>query len=191
MLGLNKLQITPTLVTQLCDIDEFKGYWRAMDKHTTGLNLLNNFAKYGAEFNTILSELKDHPISTKNIKALHGNQNYKATDNQLLITNETNDLVGILDTAPPDQVEPLLEKLTDWVNEALDKQSLHPLLIIAAFTGIFLQISPFEKDNRKLASIWAQILMLKSGYDYAPYICLLYTSPSPRDQRGSRMPSSA
>ena len=25
----------------------------------------------------------------------------------------------------------------------------------------------------------------------APYGCLLYTSPSPRDQRGSRMPSSA
>ena len=24
-----------------------------------------------------------------------------------------------------------------------------------------------------------------------PKICLLYTSPSPRDQRGSRMPSSA
>ena len=23
------------------------------------------------------------------------------------------------------------------------------------------------------------------------YVCLLYTSPSPRDQRGSRMPSSA
>ena len=27
--------------------------------------------------------------------------------------------------------------------------------------------------------------------DYMVYICLLYTSPSPRDQRGSRMPSSA
>ena len=27
--------------------------------------------------------------------------------------------------------------------------------------------------------------------DAPPYICLLYTSPSPRDQRGSRMPSSA
>ena len=25
----------------------------------------------------------------------------------------------------------------------------------------------------------------------ADYVCLLYTSPSPRDQRGSRMPSSA
>ena len=26
---------------------------------------------------------------------------------------------------------------------------------------------------------------------FQPYTCLLYTSPSPRDQRGSRMPSSA
>ena len=26
---------------------------------------------------------------------------------------------------------------------------------------------------------------------YNPSTCLLYTSPSPRDQRGSRMPSSA
>ena len=37
---------------------------------------------------------------------------------------------------------------------------------------------------------------LVSGYEYdhkvaEVKICLLYTSPSPRDQRGSRMPSSA
>ena len=32
---------------------------------------------------------------------------------------------------------------------------------------------------------------LKSGSKYHYKICLLYTSPSPRDQRGSRMPSSA
>ena len=34
----------------------------------------------------------------------------------------------------------------------------------------------------------------EAGLDYKdikPYFCLLYTSPSPRDQRGSRMPSSA
>ena len=29
------------------------------------------------------------------------------------------------------------------------------------------------------------------GAAHLPGICLLYTSPSPRDQRGSRMPSSA
>ena len=30
-----------------------------------------------------------------------------------------------------------------------------------------------------------------AGYDDAPYGCLLYTSPSPRDRQRSRMPSSA
>ena len=29
------------------------------------------------------------------------------------------------------------------------------------------------------------------GFGITLYVCLLYTSPSPRDQRGSRMPSSA
>ena len=35
-----------------------------------------------------------------------------------------------------------------------------------------------------------QVAAWNSG-DIEGYICLLYTSPSPRDQRGSRMPSSA
>ena len=34
-------------------------------------------------------------------------------------------------------------------------------------------------------------LNMREGYDHSYYFCLLYTSPSPRDQRGSRMPSSA
>ena len=33
--------------------------------------------------------------------------------------------------------------------------------------------------------------LLKKDETDLGYICLLYTSPSPRDQRGSRMPSSA
>ena len=31
----------------------------------------------------------------------------------------------------------------------------------------------------------------EAGLDSRPYTCLLYTSPSPRDKRQSRMPSSA
>ena len=33
--------------------------------------------------------------------------------------------------------------------------------------------------------------MKDMGYDVSNYTCLLYTSPSPRDKRQSRMPSSA
>ena len=42
--------------------------------------------------------------------------------------------------------------------------------------------------------VCAQMIHLESenpDRDINIYICLLYTSPSPRDQRGSRMPSSA
>ena len=36
-----------------------------------------------------------------------------------------------------------------------------------------------------------QVLDISNGWDVLTTGCLLYTSPSPRDQRGSRMPSSA
>ena len=36
-----------------------------------------------------------------------------------------------------------------------------------------------------------KVIIVAVGGFIVPYACLLYTSPSPRDQRGSRMPSSA
>ena len=38
---------------------------------------------------------------------------------------------------------------------------------------------------------WAMVDYPKIDFQDMYYYCLLYTSPSPRDQRGSRMPSSA
>ena len=40
-----------------------------------------------------------------------------------------------------------------------------------------------QERNTEIATLSSNVAMLQS--------CLLYTSPSPRDQRGSRMPSSA
>ena len=45
----------------------------------------------------------------------------------------------------------------------------------------------FEEISRQVETYPAWVLALLGGVGY----CLLYTSPSPRDQRGSRMPSSA
>ena len=57
-------------------------------------------------------------------------------------------------------------------------------------------IDPDVFLNARLAPdmhpLYKQVLMVCDLAKMAPYrICLLYTSPSPRDQRGSRMPSSA
>ena len=46
---------------------------------------------------------------------------------------------------------------------------------------------PLIWDN---LAYWAQLILLIVTTTFLIY-CLLYTSPSPRDQRGSRMPSSA
>ena len=38
---------------------------------------------------------------------------------------------------------------------------------------------------------YSTVTLLTAKNEWESRICLLYTSPSPRDQRGSRMPSSA
>ena len=66
-------------------------------------------------------------------------------------------------------------------------------------TGMtFRWISIFFEDNmasynwaKHVGFVFVRTIMV-SEFFFAWYIgCLLYTSPSPRDQRGSRMPSSA
>ena len=45
-----------------------------------------------------------------------------------------------------------------------------------------------KKELQSILNLYAKMVSNGSWKDYS---CLLYTSPSPRDQRGSRMPSSA
>ena len=73
--------------------------------------------------------------------------------------------------------------LTDRVNlTILDEQ--YQYMVTYSIFGEILKIEcPFLK-----LPVNAQ--KLTKGKDTEKY-CLLYTSPSPRDQRGSRMPSSA
>ena len=79
-----------------------------------------------------------------------------------------------------------------WVNDLSDNkhrgQALSIYMIVSmsgsAFGQLFLNISSPETATLfMLVSILISISLVP--------ICLLYTSPSPRDQRGSRMPSSA
>ena len=54
--------------------------------------------------------------------------------------------------------------------------------------GLMAELGSHQLDA---ASIFISALAQKPGEHVHPLSCLLYTSPSPRDQRGSRMPSSA
>ena len=47
------------------------------------------------------------------------------------------------------------------------------------------------EEGRKYIKVWSYLMTGGERTSGRSCCCLLYTSPSPRDQRGSRMPSSA
>jgi Fic family protein len=63
-------------------------------------------------------------------------------------------------------------ELVEWVNEALDQQQLHPLLVTAIFIVVFLEIHPFQDGNGRLSRVLTTLLLLRSGYAYVPYSSL-------------------
>ena len=71
--------------------------------------------------------------------------------------------------------------------EGLEKDSGHPSVEdFRSQSAKTLIIDPTESDDEELTQSGSSV-----PTDEHLEICLLYTSPSPRDQRGSRMPSSA
>ena len=51
-------------------------------------------------------------------------------------------------------------------------------------------VKAFQKNLEEYLQV-KHVIPCANGTDSLQIACLLYTSPSPRDQRGSRMPSSA
>ncbi|MFK7839319.1 MAG: Fic family protein [Bdellovibrionales bacterium] len=186
MLGINAIHITPEVLRQVSSIDEFKGLWTGLDKHTTGLHLLGDVADYGAKFEAVLKPLKDQPITSDIVRILHANQmgekgqsDFRHVDLDLALPNSKSP-TGHIHTAISEDIEPLLAKLCGWVNESLDRGTLHPLLVAAVFMSVFLQIAPFQAGNIRVVRFLLILILLKAGYTYAPYVSLA----SIMDERG-------
>jgi len=62
-----------------------------------------------------------------------------------------------------------MKELIGWTRTALNEQSLHPLLVIAIFTVVFLEIHPFQDGNGRLSRVLTTLLLMRSGYAYVPY----------------------
>ena len=65
-----------------------------------------------------------------------------------------------------------MAELTLWVNDERKKEHLHPLLIIAIFVVVFLEIHPFQDGNGRLSRVLTTLLLLQTGYAYVPYSSL-------------------
>ncbi len=63
-----------------------------------------------------------------------------------------------------------MQELVEWTQAALKKNTQHPLVVIANFLVEFLAIHPFQDGNGRLARILTNLLLLRCGYAYAPYV---------------------
>lgn len=98
---------------------------------------------------------------------------YKTNANSVAAFDENGVQIGIVfETATPFDTPHLMAELLAWVNDEREKAVLHPLLIIAIFVVVFLEIHPFQDGNGRLSRVLTTLLLLQAGYTYVPYSSL-------------------
>ena len=94
-------------------------------------------------------------------------------------------LIGVLVTHFP-EIQALFNRIWEEIDKGLEPGVVSGLNVM----GHTAQFSPeFIKEIQNKHD--KAIIALEQKFNADGEVCLLYTSPSPRDQRGSRMPSSA
>ena len=63
-----------------------------------------------------------------------------------------------------------MRELTEWTSDALENKKYHPLLTISNFLVEFLNIHSFIDGNGRISRVLTNLLLLKNGYEYMPYI---------------------
>jgi Fic family protein len=142
-------------------------------------------AGYAELMEVVFSSWQDIPFNENHIKQLHQTLlrhsekdarhrgQYKTNTNNVAAFDESGVQIGIVfETASPFDTPRLMTELVDWVVREREQAQLHPLLIIAIFVVVFLEIHPFQDGNGRLSRVLTTLLLLQEGYAYMPYSSL-------------------
>lgn len=96
---------------------------------------------------------------------------YKKKENKVHMIDATGNSVDILfDTTPAYLTPKEMQELVEWTQGSLTEKKHHPLLVAGNFLVEFLQIHPFQDGNGRLSRVLTNLLLLKEGYLYMPYV---------------------
>ena len=142
-------------------------------------------AGYAELMDLVFNSWQDIPFNENHIKQLHQNLlrhsakdarhrgHYKTNSNSVAAFDENGVQIGIVfETASPFDTQRLMVELVNWVNDERNKAVLHPLLIIAIFVVVFLEIHPFQDGNGRLSRVLTTLFLIQAGYAYVPYSSL-------------------
>lgn len=145
------------------DKQEVKGYYELLE------NVFGSWKNLQFNENTIKHFHKELLKHVQKDEMHRGN--YKKTENQVQMINAAGESVGTLfDTTRAYLTPKEMQELVEWTQEAVAEKKYHPLLIVGIFLVEFLQIHPFQDGNGRLSRILTNLLLLKYGYLYMPYI---------------------
>ena len=142
-------------------------------------------AGYAELMDLVFSAWRDIPFNENHVRQLHQillrhsekdarhRGQYKTNSNSVAAFDENGvQLAIVFETASPFDTPRLMTELVVWVNDERDKARLHPLLIIAIFVVVFLEIHPFQDGNGRLSRVLTALLLIQAGYAYVPYSSL-------------------
>src|ERR1035438_4905417 len=87
-------------------------------------------------------------------KDAHHRGEYKTQPNSVGAFDETEKQIAIVfETAAPFDPPRLTTEVVGWAREELESRQLHPLLVIAIFIIVFLEIHPFQDGNGRVSQI--------------------------------------
>lgn len=103
----------------------------------------------------------------------HHRGSYKTLANHDEAFDEDGKSLGVIfETTAPFDTPRRMAELVEWVTGKEQDGSLHPLLVIAIFVVVFLEIHPFQDGNGRLSRILTTLMLLRAGYAYVPYSSL-------------------
>ncbi|MDH3673771.1 MAG: DUF977 family protein [Gammaproteobacteria bacterium] len=142
-------------------------------------------AGYADAMETVFTHWEEIPLTENHIRQLHRDLlqysskderhrgSYKTLDNHVEAIGPDGESLGVVfRTASPFDTPRLMAQLTNWLRDEQQAQNLHPLILIAVFIAVFLEIHPFQDGNGRLSRILTTLLLLRSGYAYVPYSSL-------------------
>ncbi len=142
-------------------------------------------AGYAEVMETIFGAYDAIPLTENHIRQLHRDLlvhstkderhrgSYKTLPNHVEAFDENGKSLGVVfETATPFDTPRRMAELTEWLAGKEKDKSLHPLLVIAVFVVVLLEIHPFQDGNGRLSRILTTLLLLRAGYAYVPYSSL-------------------
>jgi Fic family protein len=142
-------------------------------------------AGYAKAMETIFSAYDAIPLTENHIRQLHRDLlahstkderhrgSYKTLPNHVEAFDENGKSLGVVfETATPFDTPRRMTELVEWVARKEKDRSLHPLLVVAVFVVVVLEIHPFQDGNGRLSRILTTLMLLRAGYAYVPYSSL-------------------